>query len=105
MTNIDDQRYCNDLIGRIKEHISACDNGCVEYCSGTLKHKYGLISVTRNGTRKCIPAHRVMWMASNCQLDLQRNVVIRHKCANYRCVNIKHLEPKTHKDKAKTLVV
>lgn len=66
------------------------DNGCIEY-QGNWKHKYGLISVTIDGKRKGVPAHRAMFMALHDRFDLSFKINIRHKCDNSRCVNIEHL--------------
>jgi len=66
------------------------DNGCIEY-QGNDGHKYGLISITIDGNRKSVPAHRALWMAVNDRFDLPREIQIRHKCDNPRCVNADHL--------------
>lgn len=90
--------YKSDLLSRIKLRSIERDNGCIEYGIGKLVHRYGLISVTIDGRRKCVPAHRVMWMATNDRLDLPRDIIVRHKCDNPRCVNIDHLEIGAHVD-------
>ena len=66
------------------------ENGCIEY-QGNNGHIYGLISITLDGKRKSVPAHRALWMAVNDCLDLPSNIHIRHKCDNPRCVNANHL--------------
>jgi DNA-binding transcriptional regulator YiaG len=75
-------------------------NGCLEYRSGKLKHKYGLTSITLKGIRRSVPVHRAIWMATHNCLELPGNVVIRHKCDNPCCCNIDHLEDGTCKDNA-----
>lgn len=66
------------------------ENGCIEY-QGNNGHAYGLISITIDGKRKSVPAHRALWMAVNDRFDLPREIQIRHKCDNTRCVNAEHL--------------
>lgn len=89
--------YANYVISRILSRSAVRDNGCVEY-QGNWKHKYGLISITINGKRQSLPAHRAMYIASNQLFDLSGKIQIRHKCDNQRCVNINHLEPGTSHD-------
>lgn len=91
------ENYPTHVIERIKSRTMQTDDGCVEYI-GNHTHKYGLISITINGNRKSVPAHRAMWMAHNKCFDLPRCVIIRHKCDNPRCVNITHLDPGSAKD-------
>lgn len=93
------EQYQYDVKGRILNHSVKRDNGCIEYRGDSgLKHKYGLVSITIDGKRKSVPAHRAMWMALNNIFDLPRNVVIRHNCDNPRCVNGEHLLDGTHKN-------
>lgn len=75
---------------RILERSVKQPNGCIEY-QGNAGHKYGLISITIDGVRKSVPAHRALYMAVNDCFDLPREVQIRHKCDYQRCVNIEHL--------------
>ncbi len=84
------QTYGYDVSSRILNRSIKRDNGCIEY-QGNDGHKYGLISITINGKRKSVPAHRALWMAVNDGFDLPSNVQIRHKCDNTRCVNDEHL--------------
>lgn len=92
--------YKDDIIHRITSRSVKCANGCIEYQPGKLKHKYGLVSLTINGKRKNVPAHRALWMATHEAWTLPTGVVIRHKCDNERCVNIDHLLDGTHADNA-----
>lgn len=91
------KNYKTYVSSRILSRSIRRDNGCVEY-QGNARHKYGLISITVDGSHKNIPAHRALWMAANDKFDLPGNVQIRHKCDNPRCVNISHLEPGTAMD-------
>jgi len=79
-------------------------NGCLEYGGGKLAHKYGLVSVTFNGNRKLVPAHRALYMAVNGCLDLPSSVYIRHKCDNPCCVNIEHLESGSAADNSRDCI-
>lgn len=78
------------VANRILARAIKRENGCIEY-QGNSGHKYGLISITIDGNRKSVPAHRALWMAINDRFDLPREVQIRHKCDNTRCVNAHHL--------------
>jgi hypothetical protein len=74
-------------------------NGCIEYAGDhPLKHKYGLISITIDGMRKSVTAHRALWMAIHDRFDLPSHIQIRHKCDNPRCVNDDHLVEGTSKE-------
>lgn len=86
------------ITNRIKSRSVVRDNGCIEYRGGECKHPYGLVSITIEGKRKNVPAHRAMYMALNNKLDLPPNIFIRHTCDNTCCVNIDHLEEGTAKD-------
>lgn len=91
--------YQYDVKWRILNHSVKRDNGCIEYRGDSnLKHRYGLISITVDGKRKSVPAHRALWMAIHNQFDLPGNIIIRHKCDNTRCVNEEHLLGGSHKD-------
>jgi hypothetical protein len=82
--------YKTFVLDRILSRSIKRHNGCVEY-QGNWKHAYGLISITINGKRKSVPAHRALWMAAHDRFDLPKAVQIRHKCDNPRCVNEQHL--------------
>lgn len=86
------------VIERILKNSTPSANGCIEYGSTDLKHKYGLVSITFNNRRFSVPAHRAMWMAKNDKFDLPRSVYVRHTCDNPRCINDEHLIPGTAKD-------
>jgi hypothetical protein len=91
--------YGYDVSSRILNRSIKRENGCIEYRGDKpTKHPYGLISITINGYRKSIPAHRAIYMALNDCFDLSRNIVVRHKCDNPRCVNIEHLIKGTFKE-------
>lgn len=82
--------YKNDIIDRVKKRSVKTANGCIEF-TGNPAHEYGLISITVNGIRKSVPAHRALWMATYECWDLPRTINICHKCDNPRCVNMEHL--------------
>lgn len=86
------ENYRHWVRSRILSRSVRRENGCIEYCGDKpLAHEYGLISITIDGKRRSVPAHRALWMAVNDRFDLPRNIQIRHKCDNPRCVNEKHL--------------
>lgn len=90
------ENYKTYVSSRILARSIKRDNGCIEY-QGNWGHKYGLISITIDGKRQSVPAHRALWMAVNDRFDLPRSIQIRHKCDNTRCVNILHLLEGTSK--------
>lgn len=85
------ENYKPDVLYRILSKSVETTSGCIEYKPGKLKHKYGLISITINGKRKLVPAHRALYMATHELWGLPRHIPIRHTCDNPRCVNINHL--------------
>lgn len=91
------ENYKTYVSSRILQRSIKRENGCIEY-QGNWKHKYGLISVTIEGKRQSLPAHRAMYMAIHDKFDLPSNIQIRHKCDNTRCVNENHLIEGTAKD-------
>lgn len=96
---IEAKMYDNYKVWVANRILTRCvkrENGCIEY-QGNNGHKYGLISITIDGNRKSVPAHRALWMAMNDRFDLPREIQIRHKCDNTRCVNIEHLIEGTSK--------
>lgn len=83
----------------------AVANGdCLEYRAGKLKHRYGLVSVTIDGKRKSVPAHRALWMAMHDCFDLPSDVYICHTCDNPCCVNMAHLFMGAPKDNAQDMI-
>lgn len=100
----DTPKYRAYLAGRIMRKATAHGN-CLLYGSAELKHAYGLVSVTIDGKRKSVPAHRALYMALNDVLSLPSQTLIRHKCDNPRCVNIDHLEPGSAKDNVQDCIV
>lgn len=52
---------------------------------------YGVMTVTREGKRTTISAHRLSWAWDN-ELDYpDRNIIVRHQCDNPPCVRPTHL--------------
>ena len=96
MTYANNSAYWQYLIERIKRRCIASGD-CLLY-QGNNGHKYGLISVTVEGLRRSVPAHRALYMASIGNLLLPRNVYVRHKCDIPRCCNIDHLDQGTPTD-------
>lgn len=90
--------YRISIQNRILSNSVKRENGCIEYASGGLKHKYGLVSITMDKIRKSVPAHRALYMATRDCLDLPSNIYIRHTCDNPCCVNMEHLVRGTPKD-------
>lgn len=83
-------------------------DGCIDPgCKG-----YGIGYATayykgRDGKKKFTTKHRVVY----CKYhnihpeDLPKDIVIRHKCDNARCINPLHLESGTHQDNMKDMAV
>lgn len=99
------ENYAAWVVARIIANSTQNANGCLEYGSGKLKHKYGLISITLKGDRMSVPAHRAMWMAFHKDFTLPRNVHVRHKCDNTCCVNIEHLEAGSPRDNIQDCII
>lgn len=95
MSPEDSIRYRHDILGRIRNRVVETSNGCLEYRSrkgkNKVAHPYGLISITINGKRKSVPAARALWMATNEEWYLPRDIQILHKCDNPPCCNIDHI--------------
>lgn len=91
--------YKTYVTSRILANSIERNNGCIEYAGDRkLKHAYGLVSITIDGVRKSVPAHRAMWMGENDCFGLSGKVHVRHKCDNPRCVNIEHMESGSAKE-------
>lgn len=59
--------------------------GCWEWTGATNSHGYGQFGVNR----RLRPAHRLLWELTNGPIP--DGMVIDHRCANRRCVNLDHL--------------
>lgn len=57
---------------------------------------YGLLSVSREGSKTRLQAHRIAYEQKNGDIPL--GLVIDHLCRNRRCVNPNHLEPVTTRE-------
>ena len=74
------------LFGTIGE-ISSC--GCY-LTSGNDRHGYSQTTISNNGKQYNVFLHRLMYWASNTQLDMN-SLVIMHSCDQRNCINPDHL--------------
>ena len=82
-------------------------DGCIDHgCKG-----YGIGYATayykgRDGKKKFTTKHRVVYCKHHNihPEDLPKDIVIRHKCDNARCINPLHLESGTHQDNMDDMV-
>ncbi len=84
------------LIIKMQEYIHNETDECINYpILG--KDGYGEIQYRKDGRKKHISAHRLVYqIVNNCTLT--KDDVIMHTCDNRSCCNYKHLKKGTHKD-------
>jgi len=71
-------------------------NDCIEWTGSKNGKGYGVKGLTINGKKTSTPAHR--WMYQEYVGKIPEGLEIDHLCRNRGCVNVKHLEPVTHKE-------
>lgn len=80
-------------------------NGCWPWQGSPTVHGYGQISTgsRSDGSHTMAKAHRVSWLI-HCG-PLPRDLIVRHKCDNRRCVNPVHLELGSMADNNRDMLV
>ncbi|USL89303.1 HNH homing endonuclease [Bacillus phage vB_BceH_LY2] len=77
------------------------DNGCW-VPKDIMRDSYGYAIVTRY--RKKIKLHRYVYMLNTGDMNLSKEIVIRHKCDNRECCNLAHLTKGTVQDNNQDMV-
>lgn len=90
LTTMSNPNYNSDIMYRLKSRSKKSDNGCVLF-TGNSAHIYGTVSITVDGVRKNVPAHRAMWMAHKNDFTIPTHTQICHECDTPRCINVDHL--------------
>lgn len=75
------------------------ENGC-HICISHSTNTGGYIKIMRN--KKLIYIHRMIYEEKFG--DLQKGIIVRHKCDNRNCINLDHLEHGTHQDNMNDMV-
>lgn len=86
-------------VSRILSIATQDTDECIEWPYAAQKSGYG----TSHLAGKTCPTHRAAYMLV--YGELPPDIVVRHKCDNPRCVNIRHLEAGTHKDNQQDCII
>lgn len=78
------------ILAAIAQKTTPGVDGCLFWTGCIGRAGYGLISITSQGKRTTIPAHRAHYMAHT-GADLVRGQYLCHTCDNRLCVNLAHL--------------
>lgn len=76
------------------------ETGCWNVTSKTTKQGYQAICRSRDGVKRTLYAHRLMWERANGR-ELQPGEVVCHTCDNPNCVNPDHLWVGSARDNAR----